>query len=76
MRISLSDKDKEFCFRVTDELIRFWKFHRRFDANIKSLAEHASVSRDTVYRWLNRKALPKLQKARLVDEWLRKRNIS
>ena len=61
------------CEIVADDLIQFWKVHRRFDANIKSLAQHASVSRDTVYRWLNRKVLPKPSKAVLIREWLSKK---
>jgi len=63
----------DYCAQVADKLIGFWRIHRRFDANIKDLARYAGVSRDTVYRWLNRKALPKRQKAQLIEEWLGKR---
>lgn len=55
---------------VAERLIAFWKIHRRFDANIRALAEYAHVSPDTVYRWLNRKAVPKPAKARLIESWL------
>ncbi|MDP8247845.1 MAG: helix-turn-helix transcriptional regulator [Candidatus Tritonobacter lacicola] len=66
--------DEELCSSVLEELITFWHFHRRFDANIVDLARHVSVSRDTVYRWLNRKALPRPHKAMLIAEWLEFRN--
>lgn len=55
---------------AADRLIDFWKIHRRFDANIRDLARHADVSPDTVYRWLNRKAIPKPAKAQLIESWL------
>lgn len=42
-------------------LIAYWQLHRGFNANIANLARYARVSRDTVYRWLNRKAYPKKQ---------------
>ena len=64
---------EDFISGTTERLIVFWRFHRKFDANIKDLARYTGVSRDTVYRWLNRKALPKPAKARLIEEWLRKR---
>ena len=53
-----------------ERLISYWKFHRGFDANIADLAKNAEVSRDTVYRWLNRKALPKASKIPLIERWL------
>ncbi|HOO76504.1 MAG TPA: hypothetical protein PLI51_02530 [bacterium] len=62
--------------RTTDLLIDFWKLHRGLDANMKSLAAHCGVSRDTVYRWLNRRALPRDEKVDLVIEWLRRRGAS
>ncbi len=65
--------NEEFISGITDRLIDFWRFHRKFDANIKDLARYAGVSRDTVYRWLNRKALPKPAKAKLIEEWLKER---
>ncbi len=58
---------------VLERLIKFWSFHRRFDANIKDLAAFCEVSRDTVYRWLNRKALPKPAKAVRIADWLARR---
>ena len=55
---------------VLEELIAFWKYHKGFDANISDLAKYVDVSRDTVYRWLNRKALPKEKKILQIKEWL------
>ncbi len=77
--INLSDEmskvqaPSEFCVKVTDRLISFWGFHRGFDANMTSLARFSGVSRDTVYRWLNRKAYPREDKVRRIEEWLGKR---
>ncbi len=65
---------ENYCRTVAERLISFWMFHRRFDANIASLARFSGVSRDTVYRWLNRKSLPKTSKAELIDEWLNTRS--
>jgi DNA-binding phage protein len=56
-----------------ERLVAYWQMHRHFDANIASLAKYARVSRDTVYRWLNRKAQPKEQKLKLIKEWLSQR---
>lgn len=53
-----------------EDLIVYWQMHRQFDANIADLAKYTRVSRDTVYRWLNRKSLPKPQKLKLIQEWL------
>lgn len=61
---------------VTERLISFWERHRGFDANMADLARSTGVSRDTVYRWLNRKALPKPTKVRLIEEWLNKRRLN
>jgi predicted DNA-binding transcriptional regulator AlpA len=58
---------------VIERLILYWQFHRHFNANITELANYTRVSRDTVYRWLNRKAQPKEQKLKLIQEWLVKR---
>ena len=55
---------------VLEELIAFWQFHKGFDANISDLAKYVGVSRDTAYRWLNRKALPKEKKILQIKEWL------
>ena len=55
---------------VIEELIVFWQYHRGFDANISGFAKYVGVSRDTVYRWLNRKALPKEKKIIQIKEWL------
>ena len=57
-----------------ERLIAYWQIHRQFDANISDLAKYSRVSRDTVYRWLNRKALPKEQKSKLIEEWLSKKS--
>jgi len=71
--MSKLQKPSERCVKVTDQLISFWGFHRGFDANMTSLARFSGVSRDTVYRWLNRKAYPREDKVRRIDEWLSKR---
>ncbi|MBN3038496.1 MAG: helix-turn-helix domain-containing protein [Candidatus Omnitrophica bacterium] len=57
-----------------ERLIAYWQVHRQFDANISDLAKYARVSRDTVYRWLNKKATPKEQKLKLIEEWLRQKD--
>ena len=54
---------------LIERLIAYWKF-RKGIANITNLAKHVQVSRDTVYRWLNKKALPKDDKLGLIKEWL------
>jgi DNA-binding phage protein len=64
------------CRAVAERLISFWKRHRGFDANIAGLARAAGVSRDTVYRWLRRQALPRPGKALLVEEWLNSRGAA
>jgi len=66
--------DNELCRSVMEELRKFWHFHRRFDANIVDLARYVSVSRGTVYNWLNGKSLPKPLKVSLIAEWLERRN--
>jgi hypothetical protein len=66
MKIDLSDDEK----LVVERLLEFWRIHRRFDANMASLAAHTGVSRDTIYRWLNRKILPRPRKVALIREWL------
>lgn len=64
------------CRAVAERLISFWERHRGFDANMASLARSAGVSRDTVYRWLRRQALPRPGKALLVEEWLNRRGAA
>lgn len=59
----------------TGKLIAYWQSHRHTDANIADLAKYTSVSRDTAYRWLNRKAKPKKPKLRLIQDWLNQRQI-
>jgi len=54
---------------LVERLITYWRFYKRI-ANIADLAKHVQVSRDTVYRWLNRKALPRDEKLSLIKEWL------
>ncbi len=61
---------KEQTNETVEELIAYWQLHRQFDANMADLARYARVSRDTVYRWLGKKAQPKEQKVRLIQEWL------
>jgi transcriptional regulator with XRE-family HTH domain len=60
--------------KTLERLIDYWQIHRHFDANIADLAKYTRVSRDTVYRWLNRKALPKNQKLKLIEEWLNQKS--
>ena len=60
---------------TVQRLIAYWQLHKQFDANMADLAKYARVSRDTVYRWLNRKAQPKGQKLRLIQEWLNRKNL-
>lgn len=59
--------------QTLEDLTAYWQMHRKFDANIADLARYARVSRDTVYRWLNRKAQPREQKLALIREWLRQK---
>ncbi|MBL7085095.1 MAG: hypothetical protein ISS43_03180 [Candidatus Omnitrophica bacterium] len=61
---------KKEASEITERLIAYWQIDRHFDANMADLARYARVSRDTVYRWLNRKAQPRAQKDRLIQEWL------
>ena len=58
---------------TAERLISYWNRHRGFDANMADLARSTGVSRDTVYRWLRRQALPKPGKARLVEKWLNRK---
>ena len=60
---------------TTDRLIAYWQLHRRFNANMADLARYARVSRDTVYRWLNRKSQPRKQKTKLIQEWLDRKTL-
>ncbi len=69
-------KDDPQTRSVAERLISFWERHRGFDANIADLARSVGVSRDTVYRWLRRKALPREAKAILIEEWLNRRQKS
>ena len=63
----------DYPISVANRLISFWMFHRGFDADMSDLARFSGVSRDTVYRWLNRKALPRHTKAELIEKWLNTR---
>lgn len=58
---------------AVERLLDYWRFHKGLDANMTDLARYAGVSRDTLYRWLNHKAIPKKDKIRSIDEWLNKR---
>ena len=64
---------KEQTNKTIERLTAYWQFHRHFDANIADLAKYTRVSRDTVYRWLNKKAQPREQKLKLIQEWLSQR---
>lgn len=66
---------KEETNETIDKLIAYWQLHRYFDANIAELARYARVSRDTVYRWLNKKVQPREQKAKLIQEWLSQKEL-
>ena len=66
-------KPSESSINVTERLISFWELHHGFDANMSSLASSAAVSRDTVYRWLHRKAYPREEKVELIEAWLGRR---
>jgi len=61
---------EEEAKKTVERLLAYWQLHRQFDANMADLARYTRVSRDTVYRWLNRKAVPKQQKIKLIQEWL------
>ena len=65
---------KKATNQTIEGLITYWQFHRQFDANIADLARYVRVSRDTVYRWLNRKTQPREQKIKLIQEWLSQKN--
>jgi DNA-binding phage protein len=55
------------------QLIAFWSFYRKTaTCNISDLANYTHVSRDTVYRWLNKKAKPKMNKIELIKNWIEK----
>ena len=66
----MSSKAKE---ATIERLLAYWRFHKGFDANMADLAKYAGVSRDTLYRWLNRKAVPKDNKLKLINQWLDKK---
>ncbi len=61
---------KQETNKTIERLISYWQLHKQFDANIADLARYSRVSRDTVYRWLNKQAQPKQQKLQLIQEWL------
>ena len=67
---------KEETNERVGKLIAYWQLHRHFDANIADLAKYTRVSRDTVYRWLNRRAKPREQKLKLIQEWLDQKDFS
>lgn len=68
-----AEMGKKETNEAMEGLIAYWQMHRHFDANIADLARYVRVSRDTVYRWLNKKARPKEQKLKLIQEWLDQR---
>ena len=65
-----AEMGKKETNETMEGLTAYWQLHRNFDANIADLARYVRVSRDTVYRWLNKKAQPKEQKLKLIQEWL------
>lgn len=73
MRNPITEAERKSGLEASRRLREFWSFHRGFDANMASLAGHAGVSRDTVYRWLKGKGVPRPDKSRLIVEWLSKR---
>ncbi len=55
------------------QLIAFWSFYKKTSTcNISDLANYTNVSRDTVYRWLNKRAKPKKDKLELIKTWVGK----
>lgn len=55
------------------QLIAFWSFYKKTAiCNISDLANYTNVSRDTVYRWLNKRAKPKKDKIELIKSWVEK----
>ena len=73
MRNPITEAERKAGQEAARRLREFWSFHRGFDANMKSLAGHAGVSRDTVYRWLRGKGVPRPDKSRRIEEWLSRR---
>jgi transcriptional regulator with XRE-family HTH domain len=73
VRNPINESERKQGLEIARRLRDFWSFHRGFDANMKSLALHTGVSRDTVYRWLQGKGIPRPEKTRLIEEWLAKR---
>ena len=72
--VAKAEMDKIQTNDTRGKLIVYWQLHRHSDANMADLARYARVSRDTVYRWLNKKAQPKAQKDKLIQEWLNQIN--
>ena len=55
------------------QLIAFWSFYKKTAiCNISDLATYTNVSRDTAYRWLNKRVKPKKDKIELIKRWLEK----
>lgn len=55
------------------QLKAFWSFYKKTAiCNISDLANYTNVSRDTVYRWLNKRAKPKKDKIELIKSWVEK----
>ncbi|MCX6350192.1 MAG: helix-turn-helix domain-containing protein [Candidatus Aureabacteria bacterium] len=76
MRTPLTEAERKLGLETAQRLKSFWTFHRGFDANMKDLARETGVSRDTVYRWLKGKGIPRLEKARRIEEWLKIRTAA
>ncbi len=58
---------------IVVRLIAFWSFYKKTAiCNILDLANYTNVSRDTVYRWLNKRAQPKKNKIELIKSWIEK----
>lgn len=66
-------KETDDAEAIVDQLIAFWSFYKKTAiCNISDLANYANVSRDTVYRWLNKRAKPKKDKIELIKRWMEK----
>lgn len=69
-------KETDDTEAIVDQLIAFWSFYKKTAiCNISDLANYANVSRDTVYRWLNKRARPKKGKIELIKGWIERQKV-